>query len=81
MIFITGDIHGNIDINKLNSKKFAEQKNLTKSDFVIIAGDFGLVWDESKECQYWIKWLSEKNFTTLFIDGNHENFNLLNSYE
>jgi hypothetical protein len=81
MIFITGDTHGNIDINKLNSKKFPDQKNLTKSDFVIVAGDFGLVWDESKECKYWVKWLSEKNFTTLFIDGNHENFNLINSYE
>ena len=81
MIFITGDTHGNIDINKLNSKKFPDQKNLTKSDFVIVAGDFGLVWDKSKECKYWVKWLSEKNFTTLFIDGNHENFNLINSYE
>ena len=81
MIFITGDTHGNIDIKKLNSRMFPEQKTLAKSDFVIIAGDFGLIWDESKECQYWIKWLSEKKFTTLFIDGNHENFNLLNTYE
>jgi DNA repair exonuclease SbcCD nuclease subunit len=80
MIFVTGDTHGEIDIKKLNSRKFPEQKNLTKSDFVIIAGEFGLVWDDSKECKYWLKWLSEKNFTTFFIDGNHENFNLLNSY-
>jgi len=80
MIFITGDTHGEIDIRKFNSRKFSEQKNLTKSDFMIIAGDFGLLWDSSNESKYWLNWLSEKNFTTLFIDGNHENFEILNSY-
>jgi len=80
MIFITGDTHGEIDIRKFNSRKFPEQKKLTKSDFMIVAGDFGLIWDGSNECKYWLNWLSEKSFTTLFIDGNHENFELLNSY-
>ncbi|MCW8813799.1 MAG: metallophosphoesterase [Ignavibacteriaceae bacterium] len=80
MIFITGDTDGEIDIRKFNSRKFSEQKNLTKSDFVIVAGDFGLLWDGSNECNYWLNWLSAKNFTTLFIDGNHENFEILNSY-
>lgn len=79
MIFITGDTHGEVDIRKFNSIKFPEQKNLSKSDFVIIVGDFGLIWDNSNEYRYWLKWLSEKNFSTLFIDGNHENFELLNS--
>ena len=27
-----------------------------------------------------MKWHSKKNYTTLFIDGNHENHELLNSY-
>ena len=80
MIFITGDTHGEVDIRKFNSRKFSEQRNLTKSDFIIITGDFGLLWDGSNEYNYWLKWLSEKNFTTLFIDGNHENFEILNSY-
>ena len=80
MIFITGDTHGEVDIRKFNSRKFSEQRNLTKSDFIIITGDFGLLWDGSNEYNYWLKWLSEKNFTTLFIDGNHENFEMLNSY-
>ena len=80
MIFITGDTHGEIDIRKFNSRKFPEQKKLTKSDFIIVTGDFGLIWDGSNECKYWLNWLSEKSFTTLFIDGNHENFELLNSY-
>jgi metallophosphoesterase superfamily enzyme len=53
---------------------------MTKSDYVIIAGDFGVIWDNSKEQDYFLKWLDNKKFTTLFIDGNHENFDLLNEY-
>ena len=80
MIYITGDTHQNIDISKLNTKNFPEQKELTKSDYVIICGDFGMVWNNSKEEMYWRKWLEKKNFTTLFIDGNHENYELLNEF-
>lgn len=80
MIFVTGDTHMPIDIHKLNSKKFPEQKSLTKNDYVIICGDFGGVWDNSKTDRYWLKWLQQCNFTTLFIDGNHENFELLYKY-
>ena len=32
---------------------------------------------ESKEEKYWLDWLSKKNFTVLFCDGNHENFDRL----
>ncbi|MDE7261659.1 MAG: metallophosphatase, partial [Oscillospiraceae bacterium] len=28
---------------------------------------------------YWLDWLEEKPFTTLFADGNHENFDKLNA--
>lgn len=76
MIFITGDTHGEIDIKKFTSKNF-DSSEMTKDDYVIILGDFGLVWDGSDQEKYWLKWLSEKPWTTLFIDGNHENFDLL----
>ena len=33
---------------------------------------------ESKEEKFWLDWLSEKGFTVLFCDGNHENFDRLN---
>ena len=78
MIYITGDTHIPIDIGKLSTKKFPEQKELTKSDYVIICGDFGGLWDGSKEEKYWLEWLNRKSFTTLFVDGNHENFDMLN---
>ena len=81
MIFVTGDTHIPIDISKLNSKNFPQQKELTKNDYVIICGDFGGVWYGNKKDDYWLDWLEEKSFTTLFIDGNHENFAALSQYD
>jgi predicted phosphodiesterase len=81
MIFVTGDTHAGIDIGKLNNNQFKESKLLNKTDYVIIAGDFGFVWDGSRSDEYWLKWFSEKPFTTLFVDGNHENFELLDKYQ
>mgnify|MGYP003436629407 FL=1 len=79
-LFVTGDTHGDIDFHKLNTKNFPEGRLLTKEDFVIICGDFGAVWDGAKSDKYLQKWYNEKPWTTLFIDGNHENHDLLNSY-
>ena len=80
MIFITGDTHGKFDIKKLNSKSFSLGKQLTKDDYVIITGDFGFIWFGNREDNYWLKWFDKKPFTTLFVDGNHENFDILNSH-
>ena len=80
MIYVTGDTHGGVDISKLSSKYFKEQASLTKQDYLIVAGDFGFIWDNRTK-EYWIKWFEEKKFTTLFADGNHENFDLINSYK
>lgn len=81
MIYITGDTHIPCDISKINTKNFPDSKNLSKKDYLIICGDFGGVWSNDNEELYWLKWLDNKKFTTLFIDGNHENFNLLNEFE
>jgi len=80
MIYLTGDTHGSLDVHKLNSENFY-QKELSKQDYVVILGDFGFIWDNSRSDKYWLDWLNDRNFTTLFIDGNHENFDLLNSFE
>lgn len=50
-------------------------QTMTKQDYVIICGDFGGVWDGSKREKYWLDWLEDKPFTTLFVSGNHENYN------
>ena len=79
MIYLTGDTHTPIDISKLNTKNFPDQKQMTRSDYVIVLGDFGLLWHEDKEYRHWLKWLSEKPFTLLWIDGNHENHDWIQS--
>lgn len=80
MIYITGDMHGSYDVRKFNTKNFPLQRELTHSDYVIICGDFGLLWDGSAEEKYWLNWLESKPWTTLWIDGNHENFDMLKAY-
>ena len=79
-LFITGDTHGDIDFHKLNTKNFPEGRLLTKEDYVIICGDFGAVWDGAKSDKYLQKWYNEKPWTTLFVDGNHENHDILDSF-
>ena len=81
MIYITGDCHGNFE--RFNVSIFPEQNDMTKEDYVIICGDFGGVWnkdEESKEETMVLDWLDCKSFTTLFVDGNHENFDRLYEY-
>lgn len=81
MIYATGDCHG--DFRRFSTKCFPEQKQMTKADMVIILGDFGGIWDytgKDKSEKYWLKWLDNKNFTTIFVDGNHECFPRLNEY-
>lgn len=75
MIYVTGDIHGSIDIRKLLDNNITEQ--MTEEDYLIICGDFGLVWNykkADKNEKKWLKWLEERPWTTLFADGNHECF-------
>lgn len=82
MIYITGDTHS--DFSRFEIDKFPIQVEMTKDDYVIICGDFGGVWtfeEESSKEKYWLDWLNERNFTTLFVDGNHENYTrLYNDY-
>ena len=47
MIYITGDTHGDW-MSRLNTNAFPEQKSMTKQDYVIICGDFG-IWNDTKQ--------------------------------
>lgn len=82
-IYVCGDTHHNIDYNKLSSRNWPEGKELTKEDYLIVLGDFGLIWygSRNQKEESLIKWYNNKPWTTLFIDGNHENFNRLLSDE
>lgn len=80
MFLVTGDIHGLRDRQDFERLSFTYQElfdTMTKDDYLIITGDFGLVWNSSVEEIRLLQWLEDRNFTTLFVDGNHENFDLL----
>lgn len=81
VIYVTGDCHQNFE--RFNNSIFPEQNEMSKDDYVIILGDFGGVWNrdnENNEETMLMDWLDCKSYTTLFIDGNHENFDRLNAY-
>ena len=72
-IHITGDIHS--DISRLK-----EYKKTKAKDIVIIAGDFGLIWNPktTKAKLNELEALAlQRDVEYLFIDGNLENFSLL----
>lgn len=84
MIYITGDTHGALEIDKVVNffNKPAQKKcNLTKMDYLIVLGDIGVCWDNGRNDKYVRTTLKELPVTTLFIDGNHENFDMLNEYD
>lgn len=75
MIMVTGDCHG--DFGRFKMRHFPGQRVMDRNDYIIICGDFGF-WSDTPEEEYWLNWLEEKPFTTLWVDGNHENFTRLN---
>ncbi len=77
-VYITGDCHS--DFQRFTTRNFPQLKGMGRDDHVILAGDFGGVWAGEQMDGYKLDWLEDKPFTTLFVDGNHENFNLLNAY-
>ncbi|MBQ8159199.1 MAG: metallophosphoesterase [Clostridia bacterium] len=96
-IYVTGDTHGaqrhgmySVDgyMQRLSVSAFPEQKTLTKDDFVVIMGDFGGAWmvnrdrcEELPSEKHDLDWLEGRPFTTLFVPGNHENYDRLTGCE
>ena len=86
MLYITGDIHGDL-------MRFLP--TLTEQDYVLVCGDFGIPWGrmgaqngrllQGQPISYKdgkkLKQLAKLKATFLFVDGNHENFDLLESFE
>lgn len=75
MVYITGDMHG--DISRFEDRRLA---SLRKNDYLIVCGDFGFIWEGDKHEASVLKALSKHRFTILFVDGTHENFDLLERY-
>lgn len=83
-VYVCGDTHvPSSDVGKLNSHNWWTRRSLTKEDFLIILGDFGVLWEnvQTKEELYWLKWFTVFQCTVCFLDGNHENMRRLADLE
>ena len=77
MVWATGDTHGSF--TRFEEPYFPEQKEMGRDDYVIICGNFGGLWSGDQEDTEKLDWLEDRPFTTLFVDGDHENFDLLDA--
>ncbi|HAJ96503.1 MAG TPA: hypothetical protein DCO72_02030 [Ruminococcus sp.] len=75
MVYVTGDMHG--EFERFKAK---ELRKLKKEDTLIICGDFGFIWNGSKREQNTLKKIASLPYQIAFVDGCHENFDLLLSY-
>lgn len=78
MIYITGDLHG--DINRFSEVFIPHETSLTENDYLIICGDFGFIFADDNEEKEWLDVLEKKPYNILWVDGNHENFDAINEY-
>lgn len=76
MIYVTGDTHGLQNTEKLDA--FFRTTPLTKADYLIIAGDSGILWSEKSNARR-LAFYDGLPCSILFVDGNHENFDQLNA--
>lgn len=77
MTCVTGDTHGNQVLWDACIATF-----MKTGDMIIVAGDFGLGFFDGK---YWpeemfFDYLAAQNYTTVFCDGNHEDFEKISGY-
>lgn len=76
MVYITGDLHG--DIDRFRKPEFSKLK---KGDTLIVCGDFGFIWNDSRNEKKILKWLGKRKYNIAFIEGCHDNYDLLGQYE
>ena len=70
-IFITGDTHG--DFRRFRPDIFYEQEHMTKEDLVLVCVDIGGISHIKKKNDAGLDWLEDRQYTTEFIIGKHEN--------
>jgi hypothetical protein len=68
-----------VDLVRLQDDAWPVGQRLTRDDYLVILGDFGLNinWNPEVKPQ-WFYWLSKQPWTTLFVDGNHDDIPYLN---
>lgn len=75
MVYVTGDMHG--EWERFKSK---EMRKLKAGDTLLVCGDFGFIWDDSRRERAALKKISTLPYTVAFVDGCHENYDMLYMY-
>jgi len=75
MLYCTGDLHG--DRDRLAR---GPARKLKKRDTLVVCGDFGFVWEGGPQEEETLRWIGERRWTTLFVEGVHDNLDLLEAY-
>lgn len=79
MLYVTGDMHG--EEGRFLYKDSEIDRNLDKGDSLFVCGDFGYIFDGTYRERKFLKFLAEnKPYRILWVDGNHENFEMINKY-
>ncbi len=78
MLYITGDTHG--EEQRFLYMDSIIDKTLKANDKLFITGDFGYVFTDSYRERRFLDFMAEKPYMILFVDGNHENFELLKEF-
>lgn len=76
-LHLFADTHGIVRYEII--KDYVQKNTLGKSDVIVVLGDFGLVWDEPMNSDL-LDFYNSLSCEVLFIDGNHENFDLLQRF-
>ena len=82
-VYLVGDTHGMVDINKV--VEYFDEDSLIEecskeNDYLIVLGDCGVLWDGGESDKEVQNILNNLPVTVLYVDGNHENFDLLSEY-
>ena len=79
MIYVTGDTHG--EFNRFDNKSLSLGKiSGEEKNYVIVCGDFGLCWIKDATFEYKCKFFEQKKFTLLWVQGNHENYDMIQEF-
>lgn len=78
-IFAVGDTHG--EEGRFTHPDSPIERTLTEKDKLIVCGDFGYISDDSYREHLFLRYLAEeKPYQILWVDGNHENFTVINKF-
>ena len=90
MIYFIADIHADA-IKWLSKKTNPVTKEFTANDTLIVCGDCGIPWynpelkfydtwtkpGSEKQEHYQLSWLNNQKYKTIFLAGNHDNYDLI----